>query len=200
MEDKNDIISADNKNDAPSKGKKSKIAKFFTRPTTIIIILLLIGWGITYFYMDYMSSRSINTLEKTANKMLFEKDNMWLKNTIKPLTWAIRSEMLRENLENINEYQNEFVKLSGFSNLMLIDNNGIIWLSTDKKYEEEKFTEHYPGDFLNNNSIYLQSDAGTRQINVSAPIMGIDSQLGTVFVIYSAPEKEYFDVQSFLKE
>jgi hypothetical protein len=194
-----EIIPVDDINQEVIKEKSSAIAGFFKKPTTIIIVLLIIGWVITYFYMDYKNSGNISKLEKAANEIIFNNENDWINQTVKPLSWAIRSEMLRENRENIEQYQNEFVKMPGFSNLMFINNEGSIWLSTDKKYEGSPFANHYNVEFISHNDVFLEADQSENIIKISAPIMGIDRRLGTLFVIYSVVEDKYLDAKLVLK-
>lgn len=192
--EKKEIIPIDDQNKDESKKKVSKIAAFFKKPTTIIIILLLIAWGATYLFMSTTHKKELANIQDAVYESMIKQDSTWIQQTVKPLTWALRSELLRENMENVNKYQNEFVKLSGFSNLMMINNEGKIWLSSDKKYEESNFSEYYDTDFLKHNSIYLIVDKENDKIKVSAPIMGIDSRLGTLFVIYTIEKNNYLDV------
>ena len=195
---KKDIISIDNIND--NGGNDSAIAKFFKKPSTILIIILLVGWAVTYFYLTYTHSKDIDKVEKAANEIIFNQSAQWIKQTIKPLAWSIRSEMLRDNRDNVDNYQNAFVRDPGFTNLMIVNNDGKVWVSTNKMFEGTTFTDAFDAIFLNQNEIYLQGEMTDREIKVSAPIMGLERRLGTLFVIYIIQDDVYFDAGAILKK
>ena len=195
---KKDVISIDDINNGNGENE-SKIAKFFQKPSTIFAVILIIGWTATYFYLTYSHSKDIKKLEKAANEVIFDHNAQWLQQTVKPLAWSIRSEMIRDNRENVDTYQNAFVREPGFTNLMVVNNDGIVWVSTNKMFEGTRFTDAFDESFINQNQIFLQGDMNDREIKVSAPIMGLDRRLGTLFLIYTIQDDIYIDASALLK-
>jgi len=110
-----------------------------------------------------------------------EKDSLRILNleaSPKIFSWSVRSELLRNNTENLNQLVNAFVKESGADLVQLIDpeTNKII-LSSDKKFEGSEYAQKI--DFGLKEPHTLKEDAG---IKIITPIMGLNTALGILIV------------------
>ncbi|MBA3755671.1 MAG: hypothetical protein H0X02_05350 [Nitrosomonas sp.] len=99
------------------------------------------------------------------------------------LSWAVRSELIRNNLDQINQYLSEIVKMKDTERVVLIGDDGQLLVSTDKRLEEAKETELFPKEILNLQKITVKSDVDGRKIMV-VPVMGLNKKIATVVVSY----------------
>lgn len=105
-----------------------------------------------------------------------------MKLVTKGQVWAVRCELVRENYEQVGQYFNKFVKSPQVTSVTLIRADGTFWLSSDKKSEGE--------DFVGPIAVPIGGDAMTVDakaadvIEITAPVMSLDSKLGTLVVRY----------------
>ncbi len=99
------------------------------------------------------------------------------------LSWAVRGELIRNNIDQIDQYLSEIVKMKDTERVVLIGDNGQLLVSTDKRLEEAKGTEIFPKEILNLQKVTVKSDVDGRKILV-VPIMGLNKKIATVVVSY----------------
>ncbi len=99
------------------------------------------------------------------------------------LSWAVRGELIRNNVDQIDQYLSEIVKMKDTERVVLIGDDGQLLVSTDKRLEETKGTEIYPKEILNLQKITVKSDVDGRKILV-VPVMGLNKKIATVVVSY----------------
>ncbi len=147
----------------------------------IIIVLIVVGASL-YFYQSYQLSHQRKGLSAQADSALVKQNNAILEMTAKPLIWAIRSEMLRNNLDEINVFTSDLVKEKNVTEISLINAVGKIINSTDKKLEGAMAKDEYM-TYLKTDSVQVfnLSDSTARLI---APVMGYQSKLGVVILNY----------------
>lgn len=102
------------------------------------------------------------------------------------LSWAVRGELIRNNIDQIDQYLSEIVKMKDTERVVLIGEDGQLLVSTDKRLEETKGVEIYPKEILNLQKITLRSDVEGKKILV-APVMGLNKKIATVVVSYKQP-------------
>jgi Ca2+/Na+ antiporter len=93
-------------------------------------------------------------------------------------SWSVRSELLRNNTENLNQLLTVFVKKSGADLVYLIKpEDKMVLLSSDKKHEGSPYT----GDlnFELNTSTILKEDG---IVKIITPVMGLNSKIGILIV------------------
>ncbi len=103
------------------------------------------------------------------------------------LSWAVRSELIRYNIDQIDQYLGEVVKMKDTERVVLISDDGQLLVSTDKRLEETKATEIYPREILNLQKITVKSDVDGKKILV-IPVMGLNKKIATVVVSYNLPK------------
>jgi flagellar basal body-associated protein FliL len=110
-----------------------------------------------------------------------EKDSLRIVNleaATRIFSWSVRSELLRNNTENLNQLVNAFVKESGADLVQLIDpETNKITLSSDKKFEDTEYAQKT--DFGLKEPHTLKED-GT--IKIITPVMGLNTALGILIV------------------
>ena len=106
-----------------------------------------------------------------------------MKLVTKGLVWAVRSELVRENYEQVGQYFNQFVKSPQVAAVTLIRPDGTVWLSSDKKSEGEDFVGPLPIEIGGGDRMTVDTKEAD-VIEITAPVMSLDSRLGTLVVRY----------------
>ena len=102
------------------------------------------------------------------------------------LAWAVRGELIRNNLDQVSQYLNELVKMKDTERVVLISDEGKLLVSTDKKLEEAEGKDIYPDEVLQQQKITLMSDVEGKKLLV-VPVMGLNTRLAIVVVSYKQP-------------
>jgi hypothetical protein len=103
------------------------------------------------------------------------------------LSWAVRGELIRNNIDQIDQYLSEIVKMKDTERVVLINDDGQLLVSTDKRLEEAKGTEIFPKEILNLQKITVKSDVDNKKLLV-IPVMGLNKKIATVVVSYKLPK------------
>ena len=103
------------------------------------------------------------------------------------LSWAVRGELIRHNIDQIDQYLSEIVKMKDTERVVLIGDDGQLLVSTDKRLEETKGVELYPKEILDLQKITIKSDVDGKKILV-VPVMGLNKKIATVVVSYKQPK------------
>lgn len=103
------------------------------------------------------------------------------------LSWAVRGELIRNNVDQIDQYLSEIVRMKDTERVVLIGEDGQLLVSTDKRLEETKGTEIFPKEILNLQKISVKSDVGGKKILV-VPVMGLNKKIATLVVSYKQPK------------
>ena len=165
----------DNKN-TEEKPKKKSWFKQNVGATIVMIIMLIaiIFLGINLMVKQKQHKEEIADVnaKNTALVDSLKKDNFtWL---TKVFTWTVRSEMLRENLEQVKLYSQEFIKYQYVDNIKVVDPSGRVIFSTDMK-DQNVITEWSNIQKL----AVIQQD---NKIIIAAPVLGNNIILGAVVI------------------
>lgn len=154
-------------------------------PVLIITLLGILGLVIVYFWKDIQGTKRKNEVVRMATLQLEEKNQEMMMLIARPLVWSIRSEMLRGNLEQVDMFTTDMVRLRNFQFIYLIDPNGKILIATDKKMEGQQFEESFQQEILKvESTIVFPQDENL--LIMAAPVMGYDRRLATLVVAYLA--------------
>ena len=99
------------------------------------------------------------------------------------LSWAVRGELIRNNIDQIDQYLSEIVKMKDTERVVLVGDDGQLLVSTDKRLEETKGIEIFPKEILNLQKITVKSDVDGKKLLV-VPVMGLNKKIATVVVSY----------------
>ncbi|MBK5193345.1 MAG: hypothetical protein JJE07_09040 [Flavobacteriaceae bacterium] len=151
----------------------------------IVSVLLVLALIVILIWFSAKNSENNRQFEKEKTSLIAtyesEKDSLQIVNleaAAKIFSWSVRSELLRNNTENLNQLVNAFVKESGADLVQLIDpeTNKII-LSSDKKFEGSEYAQKI--DFGLKEPHTLKEDGG---IKIITPVMGLNTALGILII------------------
>lgn len=103
-----------------------------------------------------------------------------------PLAWAIRREMMGGNLEQVDQYVTDLVKLEGFEGVTVAKADGSIVVASDRRHLGAAFGSLYAERYLTAEQITAEETAPGQWLLV-VPVMGLNARLGTVAIDYRAP-------------
>ncbi|NDP21373.1 MAG: hypothetical protein GZ091_09875 [Paludibacter sp.] len=167
-----------------AKKKPGKLGAFILQHK--MVFTLLLGLLIVALWAFIKMSIMENNFEKHTLKMQSDYENKidsltakQLVLTSKVFSWAIRSELTRENKEQVNQFFLSFIQEPGVTNVKLVDTNtSIVLLSTDKNDEGSVFTN--PA-LLTDNPIYQTKDS---TLLIICPVMGLNNKIGALVIEY----------------
>jgi hypothetical protein len=160
-----------------------KLVAFFknNKAASVLGILLLVV--LMWFYgtlrinernFNNEKSQLITQYESTIDSMQI----MHLEFATKVFSWSVRSELLRNNTENLNQLLTVFVKESGADLVQLINpEDKMVLLSSDKKYEGKPYSGNM--NFELNNAIVLSEGS---VVKIITPVMGFNNKIGILIV------------------
>ena len=103
-----------------------------------------------------------------------------------PLAWVIRRELMASNLDQVDQYFTDLVKLEGFQAALLAGPDGKVLVASDRKKLAENFSSLYPAEYLQADKIMVER-AANGSLRAVIPILGLNQHLGTVVLEYAAP-------------
>jgi len=168
----------------------------------VAIILLVALWiwkSIETSNIRKNAATEQDHLKTEAQGYIVETHEQHLRLLAKPFVWAVRSQMLEGNMSQVNLYMNEMVKEKNFQRISLVDGQGKIISSTNKKDEGQAFASI-------GNEADLQNDETNVQvlqdsiIHLTSPVMGFNNRLGTLVISYSIPKTEFKNPQKIGNE
>lgn len=166
--------------------KKSFIRTLFRNWRLVGVLLLVLFAAGTYLWKGIAVKRAKAAVTERAAEVIGEQARANLRLAALPMVWAVRSEMMRGNMEQVGEYLNQFVKEPNMKELAVAAPDGRIVAATDKRREGAAAADAFPADVLKAEAITATSrEDGS--ILVAAPIMGLNARLGTLVMVSSFP-------------
>jgi hypothetical protein len=173
-----------------AKGEERKVT--FTRKQLLIaaaVVIVLFGALLIWKSIQVRSLKRERAEKEAALIQEFatiyaKQSAEFLKRLAKPYVWALRTEMLQGNNNQVNLYNNDMVKEKGMISVMVADTKGIVISSTDKKFEGKNFSSLQQGDYLSADSTIVNKVADSLLV-MASPIMSFNSKLGTLVVKYA---------------
>ncbi|MEA1875081.1 MAG: hypothetical protein U9N51_11755 [Bacteroidota bacterium] len=196
--EKNNLAETNDSEQIKNQSKfKRKLIAFFknNKAATFLGILLIIvvAWFFIKLQINEAAFKKEKIQIKEEKNQLIEAyegkiDSLkvdHVKFATEVFSWSVRSEMLRENTENLNQLLTIFVKQSDANIVQLVNpKDNIILLSSDKKYEGSQANNN---DYDNlTSTIVLNKDNTTKIIS---PVMGFNEKIG-VLIVELKQEKE----------
>jgi len=102
------------------------------------------------------------------------------------LAWAVRGEMIRNNLDQVDQFFGEIIKLPHTERALLADSTGKVLVSTDRRYLGVALSTLVPVEATLAGEVAVRAGPNETKLLV-IPIMGLNSRLGTVVVSYREP-------------
>jgi len=153
----------------------------------VALVLLITVWiwkSIEISNVRGKAERDHQALKEQAIKGIVTSKEEQLKLLTIPYVWAVRTEMMKGNINQINLYALDLIKEKNFQRIAIANDSGIIVSSTDKKDEGKPFTSIGEVAALTNNDTMVEN-TGDSVLIVTSPIMGFNKRLGTLFFKYA---------------
>ena len=153
----------------------------------VALLLLITVWIWKSIEISNIRSKAASdyqALKEQAIKGIVSSKEEQLKLLTKPYVWAVRTEMMKGNINQINLYALDLIKEKNFQRIAIANDSGIIVSSTDKKDEGQSFTTIGDATALTNNDTLVEN-IGDSMLIVTSPIMGFNKRLGTLFFKYA---------------
>ncbi len=125
-------------------------------------------------------------LTAKVNQIVLDKNLELVRLSAIPLSWAVRSEMAKENHENIDQYFKQLVRVNRFRSITLSAADGKIIVATDKSLEGKMVANVYSPAVRDQFETTVKP-LPNGEIMAVAPIMGVAGKLGVMVLVY-APE------------
>ncbi|MFP5381584.1 MAG: hypothetical protein ACLGG4_04905 [Gammaproteobacteria bacterium] len=170
-----------------------------TRLPLWVSLALLVLWLVTFGWQSLAQKRLTAQLEKDRAAMTaqFETDRQALLGRLRSrfdtetdesrrqfglaLAWAVRSEMIRNNLDQVDQFFTEIVRLPNTERAVLAGTDGKILVSTDRRHVGADAAALVGAEALQQGQVSVRAaQDGARDLVI--PVMGLNSRLGTVIV------------------
>jgi len=100
------------------------------------------------------------------------------------LAWAVRGELIRNNLDQVDQFFNEMVRMERVERVVLAGQDGKVLLSSDKRFQGGDFAALYPAELLGAPQVAVLAGAEGKK-RLVLPVMGLSARLGTVVMDYA---------------
>ncbi|MFN3545227.1 MAG: hypothetical protein ACK4UX_10295 [Thiobacillus sp.] len=164
-----------------------------------VSLALVILWAISFGWQSLAQKRLVAKLETDRAAMTAQADNdrqallgelrsragaaseASLREFGMALAWAVRGEMIRNNLDQIDQFFTEIVKLPGIERALLAGADGKVVVSSDRRHLGVEASTVVPPEALALPQVTVRREADGSMLLV-VPVMGLNDRLGTVFV------------------
>lgn len=155
-----------------------------------LVLALVISNVGTFLYQNYQQGKlkeaHVENMKKMAGKAeaLVEyrttqnADDMGL-----ALTYAIQAEMIRNNKGELDLFMNQMVQETEVQLVTVVDSIGMVYLSTNKKFENKHVLEVLPGIPPKVEEPIL-FESKMNEALYASPIMALDHRIGTLVMTY----------------
>ncbi len=172
------------------KGSAKKIILIIILVAVILIAAIWIWKNSQISNIREEASHEKQMIQDRAKTLIINSHKEHLKLLVKPYVWAVRSELMQGNINQVNLYANEMVKEKNFQNIVVANNKGIIISSTNKKNEGKDFTSVGKPEYLSADTTIVEKINDSLLV-VSSPIMGFNNKLGTLMINYKIQQPDF---------
>ncbi len=160
----------------------------------VLVALAMYGWKVAAVgsvesklaEADAQQAQAHAALIEQAKQLDASRGQNALSRFCVPLAWAIRRELIANNLDQVDQYFTELVALPGMSSTLLAGPDGKILVASDRKKLTASFSSLYPPEYLQASQIKVVSASNGGLIAV-VPIMGLNQRLATLVLEYTPP-------------
>lgn len=154
--------------------KNNKVASVLSLVLLVVLIWFSIKISINEKKFTEEKKQIITQYQNTIDSLQITQ----LEFASKVFSWSVRSELLRNNTENLNQLLTVFVKEGGADLVQLIKpDDKTVLLSSDKKFEGKPY--------LGNLNFQLKESTVEREKNnvkIITPVMGFNNMIGILIV------------------
>lgn len=173
--------------DAVNTPQENKVKKFLLNNKLVILLLILLvfvfAWG--QINLNKATKEADKKIEEINISYSLKFDSLQLaskERMSKVFSWSVRSELIRENVEQVAVLINNYVQEDGVTNVKLINpSSKMVVLSTNKRDENRVF--EFP-ELLNLNQLEVYQTEETLMHLI--PIMGLNQRMAILVVEYNS--------------
>lgn len=176
-----EVDNAQREEPAPKPASGSKLLKYWY---LFVILLLMLAVAGTYVWKNMAVAKAKTELTQRAEQVIGEQNKAYLQLIAVPLSWAVRSEMIRGNYDQVNQYLAQFIKEKGMKELVVARPDGQVVAATNKKFQGAVITDVFPAEVLQVESTTF-THRNNGEIVVVSPIMGLNERLGVMVLVFS---------------
>lgn len=166
--------------------EKGNLAVLILKHKMVFALLIIIVFISLYSFVKI--SMMENKYKKETLKLKSDYENRidslttkQIMTTSRVFSWAIRSELSRENKEQVNQFFLSYIKEPGVSKVEFVNAaDSKVTLSTDKKDEGMVYTNQIV--LMANEIINFRNDSN---LTVVTPIMNLNTKLGVLVIEYN---------------
>lgn len=103
------------------------------------------------------------------------------------LAWAVRGEMIRNNLDQIDQFIAEMVRQPDTRLVLLAAPDGKVVLASDRQHLGAAAADLVAADALVQPDVGIRTEVGGERLLV-VPVMGLNARLGTLLLRYREPD------------
>lgn len=168
--------------DSPPKKKKGFMGWVQRHAlASLLLVLLIIGGIYALIRINAIERQSRTQQQEMVTQYENRLDSLkiaGMERAVRTLSWAIRSEMSRQNLEQVDQFFSTFINEPDVHRLRLIDpSTGDVILSTDRNDQNTRITQ---ARILQAEEVFTIRQDSIAEI--VSPIMGLSSRLGILVV------------------
>jgi len=192
-----DLNSKDNSKIAESDKPKKKGLSTQAIVSIIIVALMIIIPLVVYFWkqaeikdLKEKYNNDIKEITAKANNTIDANNRKNMETITRVFSWAVRSEMLRENMEQVDNYMTDLVKAADLNTISAVKSDGIVMRSTNKKFEGNIYPGPVANELAQVNQVVTRTGENGDIISI-CPIMGLDKRLGTIIITYTPKDSVF---------
>lgn len=164
------------------------------------LILALAGsTAYLYFSGQYERSKVVDWVEDQRQETNFHVSRAIdsasiapLKLTVQSLSWAIRTELLNENKEEVTRYFRELAKERSIKMAVLCDTTNRVIYAASAEHKGKYFRQYHDLSHIQATNVSVKPAPNQEGFFLTAPIMGLNSRYGTLFLHYNQENKPTF--------
>jgi hypothetical protein len=154
--------------------KNNKAASVLSIALIVVFIWFSVKIRVNEKNFNNEKTQLITQYESTIDSLQIAQ----LEFATKVFSWSVRSELLRNNSENLNQLLSVFVKESGADLVQLIKpEDKMVLLSSDKKFEGNPYKGNL--DFELKESTIIREE---NNLQLIVPVMGFNNKIGILVV------------------
>lgn len=173
-----------------TKGSDRKKILIIILVAVVLLAALWIWKNIQINNEQKEAERKKQLLQEQASALITNSHKEHLKLLAKPYVWAVRSELLKGNINQVNLYANEMVKEKNVRSIVVANDKGVIISSTNKKNEGQQFSSVGKPNYLTSDTTIVENINDSIMV-MSSPVMGFNNRLGTMMITYKVKRAEF---------